>query len=138
MISCNSIRELFWLELRICIRSLPISAYRSSAPAFWLDGVYYSRLPFYAFALKPLGRLPYPVSYRIFQGISLLAYVGFMIFFLSAILTMPSGRRCSVAVADQLSLGGQDLALVLLFAGLFVACADRGWDALAGSSCRYA
>jgi hypothetical protein len=40
----------------------------------WLEGVYYSRPPFYAFLLGPLVKLPYLTAYWLFPAISVGAF----------------------------------------------------------------
>jgi hypothetical protein len=99
----------------------------------YLKGVYYSRPPFYALLLSPLSRLTYSHAYWVFQGISLLSYALFVLFF--------SSEHPRYAIWAPLFLpllvnylNGQDLALVLLFAALFVKFAMRGDDVPAGLS----
>jgi hypothetical protein len=93
--------------------------------------VYYSRPPFYALMLRPLGRLPYQTAYWIFQALSVLAVVAFL---------RISARRCRELLLfasfclPLLStiLAGQDLAFPLLAAALAVQAMRRNRDFAAG------
>ena len=44
----------------------------------WLESVYYSRPPFYALFLRPLGMLPYKAAYWTFQSLNILAFLAFL------------------------------------------------------------
>lgn len=98
---------------------------------FWLEGVYYSRPPFYAFLLRPLARLPYLAAYWLFQTISLGAFVWF--------LRTWTPRRPELLVFVSLCLPvlsnfltGQDLAFPLLAFALSIEQMRRGRDFSAG------
>jgi len=71
---------------RSCL-GLPIYIVRSRRSAFIasvgveLVGVYYSRPPFYADLLWPLGLLPYRAAYWTFESISFAAFVVFLFLF---------------------------------------------------------
>src|SRR5262245_17924073 len=51
-----------------------------NAAAGWSSrNMLYCRLPYYAALLRPLGRLPYAVAYRIWETISLLTLIAFVL-----------------------------------------------------------
>lgn len=96
-----------------------------------LESVYYSRPPFYAFMLQPLGRLPYRIAYWTFEIFSMLALTGFLWIW---------ARRCKELLIfasmflPLLStiLVGQDLTFTLLAAGLALQAMRRGQNIIAG------
>jgi hypothetical protein len=97
-----------------------------------LDGVYYSRLPFYASLLKPLAKLPYRTAYAVYQALSITAFAVFAWLF----LTRDRGAALLAGIFFPLIanfLAGQDLAFVLLAAAGTVLLARRkGRDFAAG------
>lgn len=96
-----------------------------------LVSVYYSRPPFYAFLLRPLGALPYPVAYWLFQALSFSALAAFLW------IWAPRCRElllftsfCLPVLANFLT--GQDLAFAVLAAALAIECLRRNKDFAAG------
>jgi hypothetical protein len=97
----------------------------------WLESVYYSRPPFYAFLLRPFGYLAYRTAYWTFQFFSLLALLAFLG------IWVPRCREllnfvglCLPLLANLLT--GQDLAFALLAAALAIEAMRRGHDYTAG------
>lgn len=111
----------------------PEAVYREQARAIGavMPSVLFTRLPAYAFLLKPLGLLPYQAAYAVFQCVSAAALIGFLL--------LHGSRYPLVLVFTPLSLpllfvllNGQDLTLVLFFAALSLYLARRGRKGLAG------
>ncbi len=97
----------------------------------YLEGVYYSRPPFYAALLRPLTHLPYHTAYAIFQTLSFAAHVSFAWIFLrdhSSILLLAIGFLPLYANF----LAGQDVAIVLLLLSVSMLLARRNADFAAG------
>jgi hypothetical protein len=97
----------------------------------WLRGVYYSRLPFYAFLLQPLGWLPYSVAYLCFQLISAVAVVAFVRMYLPrspdlVFFTAACGGIFANFVA------GQDVTIALFLAAASLMLARERRDFVAG------
>ena len=83
------------------------------------------RLPYFALAMAPLSRLPYRTAYTVFQALSILSIIAF-------VMMQPAGRErtravvlCVTSFPLLLSLGlGQDVPFVVLFVAVFL----RYWD----------
>jgi hypothetical protein len=78
----------------------------------------YSRLPYFALALWPLSRLPYPVAHWLWRGLSIAALAGF-------VLLWPLGKRQDTVIAVCWSLPvavclfqSQDVPFLLLWIAL--------------------
>lgn len=96
-----------------------------------LEGVYFSRPPFYAFLLSPLGWLSYPYAYAVFQIVSLLSVAAFLRLYLPQLSEL--ALYCSLSVPLLASFAtGQDLGLVLLLAGLSMLLVKEDREFLAG------
>ena len=96
-----------------------------------IPGTYYSRPPFYALLLKPLGRLPYLTAYAIFQTLSLIAFAIFLWRWQREFPELIVFSSLSIPLLTNMFVG-QDLTFVLLSAGSFVLLARRRRDFLAG------
>jgi len=96
-----------------------------------LESVYYSRLPLYAFFLKPLSWLPYQAAYAVFQCLSLLALAAFLKMRARTVPELLLFASLSIPLLANL-VAGQDLTFVLLFAACSLALAARGKDFEAG------
>jgi hypothetical protein len=97
----------------------------------WLESVYYSRPPFYALFLRPLGKLPYKAAYWTFESLSLLALIAFLGIWTPRCRELPLFvSLCLPLLANILT--GQDLAFVLLAAALAIGAMRRNWDYAAG------
>jgi len=97
----------------------------------WLESVYYSRPPFYAWMLRPLGMLPYRVAYWTFEALNILALLAFLR------IWVPRCRELPVIVGLFLPLlasllAGQDVMFVLLAAALCIELMRRNRDFAAG------
>ncbi len=97
----------------------------------WLQSVYYSRPPFYAFFLRPLGMLPYPVAYWTFQFCSMLALAGFLRIWAPRCRELLIFASLCLPLLSTL-LTGQDLMFALLAAALSIESMRRGKDFAAG------
>jgi len=107
-----------------------------AAVGLWLESVYYSRPPFYAFFLRPLALLPYTAAYWLFQAMNLVAFLIFVrlmapvvdgqISEMFLILTC----LCYPLLANLLE--GQDVPLVLAAAAGGIHFMRKGRDGLAG------
>ena len=106
------------------------------AVGVWLESVYHSRLPFYAFFLRPLGHLPYLQAYWLFQALNLAAFLIFLRLMAPVVDERISAEflvltcLCYPLLANF--LGGQDLPLVLLAAGAGLHYIRKGRDGLGG------
>lgn len=96
-----------------------------------LEGVYYSRPPFYAFLLQPLAALPYRTAYAVFQCFNFAA--------IGVFLWLYARRLPEVAVFASLFLpllcdllNGQDASFVLCLTGAAILSLRRGRPFLAG------
>jgi len=85
----------------------------------WLESVYYSRPPFYALVLRPLGRLSYKTAYWTLECLSALALIAFLKIWTPRCreLLLFAGM-CLPLLANILA--GQDLAFALLGAALAI------------------
>jgi hypothetical protein len=96
-----------------------------------LEGVYYSRPPFYAAMLRPLGMLPYRVAYWTFESLSFAAFAVFLILFVPQCKELILfSSLCFPLLSDFLN--GQDVTLVLLLAAGSILAIRREHDFLAG------
>lgn len=97
----------------------------------WLESVYYSRPPFYALVLRPLGVLPYRAAYYAFEFLSTLALIAFLRIWVPRCreLLLFAGL-CLPLLANILT--GQDLAFVLLAAAIAIEAMRRQQDFAAG------
>lgn len=89
-------------------------AVEMAAAGFYGESLEYTRLPFYAVLLWPLGRLPYLQSYWVWQGLSIAALVGFV---LAWQVTSRDWTVLACCWSLPLLLGiahGQDLTFLLL------------------------
>lgn len=96
-----------------------------------LPSVIYTRPPFYAWFLQPLGRLPYQHAYRIFMAANCAAIFWFCWRFLG------EQPRVAILVAGfpplyMAVLGGNDVGLVLGLIGAAVLLMERNRDFAAG------
>jgi hypothetical protein len=96
-----------------------------------LESVYYSRPPFYALALRPLGKLPYPAAYWIFEFLSFVALAAFLRMWAPGCPELLLYASLCLPLLSNL-LAGQDLAFVLLAAGGAIAAMRHGRDFAAG------
>ena len=96
-----------------------------------LIGVYYSRPPFYADLLRPLGWLHYRAAYWTFEGISFAAFALFLILFVPQCKELILfSSLCFPLLSDFLN--GQDVTLVLLLAAGSILAIRREHDFVAG------
>lgn len=97
----------------------------------WLEAVYYSRPPFYAFLLRPLGKLPYLTAYWLFQAMSFGAFACFLWIWVPRCRELLGyASICVPLIANFLT--GQDLAFPLLAFALAIEATRRGRDFTAG------
>jgi hypothetical protein len=96
-----------------------------------MPNVLYIRPPFEAALLLPLASLPYRVSYWCFQGICLLAVIGFICMFRRRVPEIVPLAGVSFPLACAF-LNAQDVALVLLAAGAGIVLLRRNRDFAAG------
>jgi Glycosyltransferase family 87 len=101
------------------------------ALGMWLRSVYYSRPPFYALALRPLGALSYKTAYWLFETASLLALIAFLSIWTPRCRELLLIAGLSLPLLANL-LTGQDLAFVLLAAALAVEAMRRNRSFAAG------
>lgn len=97
----------------------------------WLEGVYYSRLPFYAFLLQPLALLPYRASYAVYQAMSLAAVLGFFCLYAPRCRDLIVYGSLCIPLLSVFA-AGQDVSFVLLLAGASLLLSERGKDYEAG------
>ena len=97
----------------------------------WLESVYYSRPPFYAFLLRPLGMLPYKTAYWIFQFLNLLAFVAFLKIWAPRCRELPVFASVCLPLLVTI-LTGQDVGLALLAAAVAIEALRRKRDFTAG------
>ena len=96
-----------------------------------LAGVYYSRPPFYAALLRPLGKLPYRAAYWTFEAISFAAFVVFLMLFVPQCKELILFSSLCLPLLSNF-LNGQDVTLVLLLAAGSVLCIRKGHPFVAG------
>jgi hypothetical protein len=111
----------------------PVAARRihREATGVELVGVYYSRPPFYAALLRPLGMLPYRVAYWTFESISFAAFAVFLVLFVPQCKELVLfSSLCFPLLSDFLN--GQDVTLVLLLAAGSILAIRNDHEFLAG------
>ncbi len=97
----------------------------------WLPAVVYTRPPFYAWLLKPLGRLPYLAAYWIFMAVNFAGLCWFCFRYFRASMGMAFLVSCFPPLYIA-AVCGNDLGIVLgLLGGVFVLM-DRKRDFAAG------
>jgi hypothetical protein len=96
-----------------------------------LDGVNYTRLPFYAALLRPLAFLPYQSSYLAFELLSLGSLFAFTALFFRSLPQLPLIVAVSIPAFATL-VNGQDVSIMLFLAGAAVVLIRRGRLATAG------
>jgi hypothetical protein len=111
----------------------PIAARRIHQESVGLEliGVYYSRPPFYADMLRPLGWLPYRAAYWTFEGISFVAFAVFLILFVPQCKELILFSSLCFPLLSNF-LNGQDVTLVLLLAAGTILAIRREHDFAAG------
>jgi hypothetical protein len=82
-----------------------------------MEGVLYSRLPFYAFLLRPLTALPYLVAFGLFAALNLAVFFWFLFRFRSLVPDLPVLGAYSLPLAAAF-VNGQDTPLLLGILGL--------------------
>src|SRR5215469_10027961 len=85
-----------------------------SAAHIWLPSVLYSRPPYYAVLLKPIGALPYRAAYLLFEALNVAALVVFSYFWARRDRWLLALGVISVPVVTALANGQDILLLVLL------------------------
>ena len=96
-----------------------------------LVGVYYSRPPFYADLLRPLGWLPYRAAYWTFESISFAAFAVFLILFVPQCKELVLFSSLCFPLLSNF-LNGQDVTLVLLLAAGSILAIRLEHDFIAG------
>ena len=91
----------------------------------------YSRLPYYALLLKPLGWLPYRAAYAVWLGLSFAALAGFAALWHGGAKTWLA--CCWFLPAFVAVFNGQDAGMLLLWTALAVALANRDRQFAAGA-----
>jgi Glycosyltransferase family 87 len=96
-----------------------------------LEGVYYSRPPFYAVMLRPLARLPYRSAYWTFEGLSFAAFAIFLFLFVPQCKELVLFSSLCFPLLSNF-LNGQDVTMVLLAAGCSILAIRNGYGFLGG------
>lgn len=96
-----------------------------------VESVYYTRLPFYAWLLSPLGKMPYLPAYAIFQLLSLALFGTFLYQFTRRYPETLVLATMSAPVFVNFA-NGQDAASVAALAGLAYLQAEKRRDFWAG------
>jgi Glycosyltransferase family 87 len=96
-----------------------------------LVGVYYSRPPFYADLLRPLGWLPYRAAYWTFESLSFAAFAVFLILFVPQCKELVLFSSLCFPLLSNF-LNGQDVTLVLLLAAGSILAIRYEHDFVAG------
>lgn len=111
----------------------PVAAKRIHQQSVGLEliGVYYSRPPFYADLLRPLGWLSYRAAYWTFQGISFAAFAVFLILFVPQCKELILFSSLCLPLLSNF-LNGQDVTLVLLLAAGSILAIRHDHDFIAG------
>jgi hypothetical protein len=102
-----------------------------NATGMSLEGVNYTRPPFYAAFLRPLAHLPYHTAYFAFEFISLAALIGFVACFRREVPELVLFVSLSLPAVMAL-LNGQDITLVVLLTGAAILMMRKDRDVLAG------
>ena len=93
--------------------------------------IYFLRLPFYAFFLRPLAYLPYRTAYFLFQGMSLLCFFWFLWKFVPDYRPLAAFASLSIPLYATLQ-NAQDTALVLFLLALSIILVRRNLDFWSG------
>jgi hypothetical protein len=99
---------------------------------FTMDTVVYTRPPFYAALLAPLGRLPYRVAYAIFSLTSLVAFLWLVMRFSRETPALAFFAAFSIPLISALC-GGQDTALLAAVVGVAILLLRSGRDFAGGA-----
>lgn len=97
----------------------------------WYPSVYYTRLPWYALALSPLGSLPYRTAYRIWVALNLLVVGAWLLRYWWLWEELPIFAALSLPLMINFT-NGQDVGLVAAFTGFAVLLMRRGLEFWAG------
>jgi len=87
-------------------------------------GIYYTRLPYYAWLLRPLGALPYRWAYTIFQVLSLTLVAAFLLLYIRQFPELMVLAAMSVPLLINFA-NGQDVGLTVALAGFSFYLAPR-------------
>src|SRR5271168_1497736 len=96
-----------------------------------LEGVNYTRPPFYAAFLRPLAYLPYRTAYLVFEIASLAALLGFIVLFRREVPELVLFVSLSLPAVMAL-LNGQDITLVVFLMGAALLLMRKERDLAAG------
>ncbi len=130
-ISCNFTQARSSRAPPACTIQRRAKRFTSGFSASGFKSVYYSRPPFYALILRPLGKLPYRASYWIFEALNFLALIAFLRLWTPRCRELLLFASLCLPLLSNI-LNGQDLSLVLLAAALAVEAMRRKWDFAAG------
>jgi hypothetical protein len=98
---------------------------------FWMPGVQYLRLPYYATLLRPLAMLPYHSAYLVFQGACLTSALAFVFLNQRASRSAPWFLLISIPVLTSFA-NGQDVMIVLALSAAAVYLDQAGRPGFAG------
>jgi hypothetical protein len=96
-----------------------------------MKGVLYSRLPFYAFLLRPLTALPYLVAFGLFVALNLAIFLWFLFRFRSLVPDLPVLGAFSLPLAAA-TVNGQDTPMLAGVLGLAYLWMNQKRDVAAG------
>lgn len=102
-----------------------------NATGMSLEGVNYTRPPFYAAFLRPLAHLPYRTAYWLFELVNFAALIGFVAFFRREVPELVLFVSLSLPAVMAL-LNGQDITLVVLLTGAAILLMRKDRDVAAG------
>ncbi|MEZ5400393.1 MAG: glycosyltransferase family 87 protein [Bryobacteraceae bacterium] len=97
----------------------------------WYPSVYYTRLPWYALALSPLGKLPYLTAYAIWVWGNIAIFAAFLYLYVRQYLDGIMFASLSVPMLVNFT-NGQDAGLVTALCGFGMLLSARGRDFEAG------
>jgi hypothetical protein len=97
----------------------------------WYPSVYWSRLPWYALILSPLGNLPYQTAYRLWIAMNAIAVGAWLLWYARLWPPLPMLAALSVPLVLNFA-NGQDAGLVTACAGFSVLLIRRNRSFLAG------
>jgi hypothetical protein len=97
----------------------------------WYPSVYWTRLPWYALVLSPLGSLEYQTAYRIWVAFNILTVGAWLLSFWWLWDELPIFAALSLPLMVNFT-NGQDAGLVTAFAGFAVLLMRRNLDFWAG------
>ena len=103
----------------------------AKAAGVTMEGVTYSRLPFYAWLLKPFTLLPYRAAYYSFVLLNIAAALVFIFRFTTICRELPLFSAFSLPLLIAFAQGQDTPILLLLVSGVFL-LAQRGRDFTAG------